>query len=167
MIRSTCLVKLAVIAILATPAPSAAAVAPSMRDVLAATYAVRDLSAVDLAPDGRTVVWEETFHDPNRLLGSTRSSALYAQPLEGGARMRITAGNGGTTYDEETPLWSPNGREIAFLSDAHSKGQLQIYVAAADGVHIRQLGNLRGDVQRLSWSPSGRTLAFLYIAAAH
>jgi dipeptidyl aminopeptidase/acylaminoacyl peptidase len=167
MIRSTCVVKLAAIAILANAAPCAAAAAPSMRDVLAATYAVRDLGAVDLAPNGRAVVWEETFHDSNRLLGSTRSSALYAQPLEGGARMRITAGIGSTAYDEETPVWSPDGREIAFLSDARSKGQLQVFVAASDGTHIRQLGTLRGDAQRLSWSPSGRTLAFLYIAAAH
>jgi dipeptidyl aminopeptidase/acylaminoacyl peptidase len=137
-----------------------------MREVLEATYAVRDLSGVELAPDGRAVVWQETFHDPHELLGPARYGALYAQALAGSDRMHITAGSAGAAYDEENPVWSPDGRAIAFLSDARSKGQLQIFVAAADGTHIRQLGSLHGDVQRLTWSPSGSTLAFLYISGA-
>jgi dipeptidyl aminopeptidase/acylaminoacyl peptidase len=166
MIRSIRAVALAAIAVLTTFVAAAASTPPTMREVLAATYGVRDLSAVALAPNGRAVAWEETSHDPHRL-GSARSSALYVQPLARGARVRITAGDGRAMHDEETPVWSPDGREIAFLSDARSKGQLQIFVAAPNGTRVRQLGSLRGDVARLTWSPNGATLAFLYIAAAH
>ena len=149
-------------AALALAAPAGAA--PSMRDVLAASYAVRDLGAVDLAPSGRAVAWEETTHDLRRAT-VRRRSALYLQGL-GGARVRLTAGASGAMADEEDPVWSPDGRRVAFLSDARSPGQMQVFVAAADGSRVRQVGMLRGDAARLAWSPDGATLALLYIAAA-
>ena len=81
--------------------------------------------------------------------------------------MRLTAGSAGGYYDEENPAWSPDGSKIAFLSDARSQGQLQLYVADADRRNVRELAHFTGDVQRLTWSPSGNALAVLYIANAH
>jgi dipeptidyl aminopeptidase/acylaminoacyl peptidase len=159
----TCSVSLAAI----SGAALASASPPSMRDVLRSAYAVRDLSAVDVSPRGDAVGWQESFHDPRRLLDSPRLDSVYLRRLAGGARVRLTAGSSDSYCDEENPVWSPDGRRIAFLSDARSKGQLQIFIAAADGSHVRQLGRLSGDVQRLTWSPAGNALAVLYIAAAH
>ncbi len=138
-----------------------------MRDVLTALYGVHDLGAVDLSPTGAAVVWQESFHTTRHLLDSPRISALYLQRLAGGAPVRITAGTPAAFYDEEDPDWSPGGSAIAFLSDARSRGQLQLFVAGADGRHVRQIGSLNGNVARLTWSPDGRTVALLYIAAAH
>jgi dipeptidyl aminopeptidase/acylaminoacyl peptidase len=140
---------------------------PSMRQVLIATYRLRDLGAVDLAPDGSAVAWGETFRDPRRLLESPRYMSIYARRLGGGPVVRFSAGSGNAYYDEENPVWSPDARRVAFLSDARSTGQLEIFLAGADGRNVRQVGRLRGDVARLTWSPDGRTLAFLYIAEAH
>ena len=94
-------------------------------------------------------------------------NALYVQRLPGGAAVRITAGTPAAYYDEEDPVWSPDGSAIAFLSDARSKGSPQLYVAGAGGAHVRQIGELKGNVAHLTWSPDGRTLTVLYIAAAH
>jgi dipeptidyl aminopeptidase/acylaminoacyl peptidase len=141
--------------------------APSMREVLTSTYAVRELSGVDLARDGHTVAWEESFHDPARLLTSMPSSSVYLARLTGGASVRVTAGARSGYYEEENPVWSPDGGRIAFLSDARSKGQLQVFVARADGSGVRQVGHVSGNVQRLTWAPGGATLAFLYIPGAH
>jgi dipeptidyl aminopeptidase/acylaminoacyl peptidase len=140
---------------------------PTMRDVLTALYGVHDLGAVGLSPNGEAVVWQESFYDAHHLLDSPRSYALYLQRLTAGAPVRITAGAPGAFSDEEDPVWSPDGSAIAFLSDARSKGSLQLFVAGADGRHVRQIGRLNGNVARLTWSPDGRTVAFLYIAAAH
>jgi dipeptidyl aminopeptidase/acylaminoacyl peptidase len=140
---------------------------PTMRDVLTALYGVHDLGAVGLSPNGEAVVWQESFYDARRLLDSPRCYALYLQRLTAGAPVRITAGAPGAFSDEEDPVWSPDGSAIAFLSDARSKGSLQLFVAGADGKHVRQIGRLNGNVARLTWSPDGRTVAFLYIAAAH
>ncbi|MGC1382074.1 MAG: S9 family peptidase [Candidatus Baltobacteraceae bacterium] len=146
---------------------AASAARPSMRDVLAATYAVRDLSAVDLSPGGDAVAWAEAFHDRSDLLGSPVSYALYIKRLAGGARLRLTAGRMTAYYDEENPVWSPDGRHVAFLSDARSKGQLRLFVANAGGSRVRQLAAFKGNVQRLTWAPNGERLAVLYIADAH
>ncbi|MGA8797384.1 MAG: hypothetical protein WB526_10035, partial [Candidatus Cybelea sp.] len=148
----------------AGPALSAA---PTMREVLTALYAVHDLGAVDLSPTGAAVVWQESFHSAQHLLDSPRMNALYLQRLAGGAPVRITAGATDAYYDEEDPVWSPNGSAIAFLSDARSKGRPQLCVADADAAHVRQIGKLNGNVARLTWSPDGKTLAVLYIASAH
>jgi dipeptidyl aminopeptidase/acylaminoacyl peptidase len=139
---------------------------PSMQQVLAASFAVHDLSAVDLSSNGRAVAWEESFSDPQRLLSSPRRHALYLRSLNGTATIRLTAGKPGTYYDEENPVWSPDGSRIAFLSDARSKQQLQLFIADATGSNVRQVGTLHGDVQRLTWSPDGTMLAFLYIPNA-
>jgi dipeptidyl aminopeptidase/acylaminoacyl peptidase len=153
-------------AVLAAGASPVLAAPPSMQQVLAASYAVRDLSGVDLSPDGRAVAWEESFNDPQRLLSSPRRHALYVRDLGGRATIRLTAGNPSAYYDEENPVWSPDGSRLAFLSDARSKGQLQLFIADARGTSVRQVGTMRGDVARLTWSPNGRMLAFLYIPNA-
>jgi dipeptidyl aminopeptidase/acylaminoacyl peptidase len=154
------------VAIALATAGAASAAPPTMRDVLRASYGVNDLSAVDLSPNGQAVVWQEIFHDVAHL-DSPRSYALYLRRLGGGARVRITAGTSAAYYDEEDPVWSPDGGEIAFFSDARSKGRQQIFVTRADGMHPRQVGTLSGNVQRLTWSPDGKSLAFLYIGGAH
>ena len=141
--------------------------APTMRDVLAATFRLRDLGEVDLSSDGTSVAWQETYHDSQQLLHSPRFRATYARALRGRRAIRLTAGNGSGNYDEENPAWSPDGRMVAFLSDARSPKQLQLFIADRDGSHVRQVGKLAGDVQHLSWSPNGNALAFLYIPAAH
>ncbi len=138
-----------------------------MRAVLQAAYAVRDLKNVDLAPDGSLVVWQEDVHDPTRRLSSRVQSVLYIAPTGGSKLIRLTAGSARARYDEENPVFSPDGTRIAFLSDARSKGQLQIFVADRNARHVRQIGRLAGNVQRLQWSPNGKLISFLYIADAH
>src|SRR3546814_3588661 len=56
--------------------------------------------ALDVAPDGRTIVFD--------LLGD-----LYALPIGGGRATRLTHG---PAYDAQ-PRYSPDGREIVFVSD--------------------------------------------------
>jgi dipeptidyl aminopeptidase/acylaminoacyl peptidase len=155
------------IAAFAVAGVSPASAAPSTRPALIAAYGVRDLSGVSLAPDGNAVAWQEAFYDRRRLMKSPQYSALYLQRLDGSQRVVLSAGQRGAYYDEKNPVWSPDGRRIAFLSDARSKGQLQLFVADSGGKHVRQLGKFSGNVQRLTWAPNGTSLAILYIADAH
>ncbi len=152
--------------LLAAPALGAVA-APSMRDVLVATYRIHDLTGVDLAPDGGALTWTERFRDPRDPLHSMLYSALYVERRDGGDRRRLSAGNLNRFYDEEGAVWSPDGRQIAFLSDARSPDRFQVFVADRDGRNVREVGKLAGDVARLTWSPNGRTLGLLYIPGAH
>jgi TolB protein len=60
---------------------------------------------------------------------------------------------------EESPTWSPDGRQVAFVSDRD--GQKDIYVANADGSRVRRLTNTRVGERALAWSPDGRSIGFL------
>ncbi|MDP9017980.1 MAG: S9 family peptidase [Candidatus Eremiobacteraeota bacterium] len=146
---------------------SPAAAKPSMQDVLRATFAVNALNDVDLSPDGQTVVWSETFRSAQALSDPRPRTALFLQPVALSARSRITAGKPGQYADEEEPVWSPDGKRIAFLSDARKKEQLQLFLADAHGNHVRQISHLNGNIQGLRWSPDGKRIAFLYVASAH
>jgi TolB protein len=61
--------------------------------------------------------------------------------------------------DERDPAWSPDGKQIAFISE-RERGS-QIFVMNADGSDVR---NLTNDPKRFDshpvWSPDGRRIAF-------
>jgi dipeptidyl aminopeptidase/acylaminoacyl peptidase len=166
-VKSTAVATLRALCAAAIVLAGAGAGRPSMQQVLQATYAVRSLGQVALAPNGDTVAWNESFHDPKNLLHSPLYNAVYVKRVGEANATRLTAGKPGGYYDEEDPAWSPDGTQIAFFSDARSKDQQQLFVADSTGAHARQVGKLTGDVQRLTWSPDGKSLAFLYIASAH
>lgn len=76
--------------------------------------------SLDVSPDGRTIVFD--------ILGD-----LYTMPVSGGTATRITSGPG---WDQQ-PRYSPDGKQIAFISDRN--GSKNIWVANADGTHARIL----------------------------
>jgi Tol biopolymer transport system component len=57
-----------------------------------------------------------------------------------------------------SPAWSPDGRQIAFGSDAEA-GQFEIYVMNIDGSAQRRLTNI-GAARDPAWSPDGQRLVF-------
>ncbi|MBV9269720.1 MAG: PD40 domain-containing protein [Candidatus Eremiobacteraeota bacterium] len=127
----------------AQPAP------PSMQSVLQAVFAVHDFSNVVISPHGDALAWQENLH-PGGLSHPKMQTELFIQPIRG-VPVRMTAGDGKAFFDESQPAWSPDGSRIAFLSDASSKGQQQIFVADADGSGAKQLTRLTGAVQNLQW----------------
>ena len=68
-----------------------------------------------------------------------------------------------TTHDanDSMPAWSPDGREIAFVSDRAGRG---IYARAVDGTAERRLVADDATLWSPSWSPDGATVA--YVATA-
>lgn len=56
------------------------------------------------------------------------------------------------------PIWSPDGKRIAFISDR--AGEPDIWVMSADGTEPEQLTKKCGGCSRLRWSPDGKQIAF-------
>ena len=60
--------------------------------------------------------------------------------------------------EDRSPVWSPDGRHIAFVTDRD--GQWEIYVTRADGSGLRNVSHSPGDDDFPTWGPYGRRLAF-------
>jgi dipeptidyl aminopeptidase/acylaminoacyl peptidase len=98
------------------------------------------------------------------LYGATERSHIFVAGRKKGVK-DISAAS--SSRDEESPAWSPNGREIAFLSCAKTgRTGCDVVVTARDGSHRRAV--LRNvEPQRFSsasqpaWAPSGRMIALV------
>jgi dipeptidyl aminopeptidase/acylaminoacyl peptidase len=132
--------------------------------VLDQVFAVRRFRQTAISPDGKRVAWVETLKTAEG--SSNGNAAVYAAALsDPAAKKRITAA-AGAEHQEHDIAWSPDSTELAFLSDAESSGQLQLYVANAGSGSARQLTHLTGYLSEPKWSPDGKTLAFLFIENA-
>jgi Tol biopolymer transport system component len=60
------------------------------------------------------------------------------------------------------PAWSPDGSQLAFVSDRD--GSYQIYVMRADGTGVRRLTEFPQGAEAPAWSPDGYWLAFVAYA---
>jgi Tol biopolymer transport system component len=97
--------------------------------------------SVDVAPDGRTLVFD--------LLGD-----LYLLDSAGGHARRLTSG---MAFDSQ-PVWSPDGAQIAYLSDR--SGAENLWVMSADGSAPRQVTGNDGPDELVSpaWARDGAAL---------
>ena len=55
--------------------------------------------------------------------------------------------------------WSPDGKQIAFVSEAGGKDQFHLYVASTDDGKVRLLWHTDALLGAAVWSPDGKTLA--------
>ncbi len=62
---------------------------------------------------------------------------------------------------KESPVFSPDGNQLAFVWDGGDKDNLDIYVKLIDAEKPLRLTSSPGDDSNPSWSPDGRQIAFL------
>ena len=79
----------------------------------------------------------------------------------------LTTGN----YDETAPVWSPDGSQLAFVSnrseDPDRNQNTDIYVIdARKGATMKQLTNWTGADNNPAWSPDGKRIAYLRSTAS-
>ena len=133
----------------------------SLDDAMKAMFDVRTFQQAEISPDGNRVAWVESLPGPGG--APSVNSAIYVAELTApDAATRVTAGDGKAAYEEHDIAWSPNGKSIAFLSDAATQGQLQLFVANASGGDAKQLTHLKGFFASPGWSPDGKTVALLF-----
>ena len=132
-------------------ADAAAAARPmKIQDLLAAVR----VSDPQVSPDGRSVAFVRTTTDAAT---GKRNADIWVVPADGSSAARLLIGG---DKSENTPRWSPDGRQLAFISTRD--GEPQIYLADADGSNVRQITKLAGGVQPpLVFSPDGASLAFV------
>jgi dipeptidyl aminopeptidase/acylaminoacyl peptidase len=112
----------------------------------------------------------ERFHfklDEAGYLGAQRAH-LYMFEIATGQLTQITSGE----HDESAPSWSPDGRQIAYVTqrgdDANRTGKVWLHLveprAGATERPLAQMDGAYGDTPaglRPQWSPDGRRIAYL------
>jgi len=135
--------------------------ATPLDNVLKTLFAAHTFQQVAVSPDGNSIAWVEDIHSKNGAISG--STVIYAKNLKATAPpRRISAGVADSLHAEGSVVWSPDSQEIAFLSDAAKKGQLQLYVTNAAGRAPRMLTNVKGFLSTPGWSPDGKSIALLF-----
>jgi dipeptidyl aminopeptidase/acylaminoacyl peptidase len=114
---------------------------------------VKRISDPRLSPDGTRVAYVLTEVDQQN---NTRASHVWIIPTAGGEPARLLA----LDTSDDTPRWSPSGRQIAFVSSRDGGSQLWVVEATAGGAP-RKLTSLATEAAGLKWSPDGRWLLFV------
>jgi TolB protein len=88
--------------------------------------------------------------------GDFPNISIQAMNGDGSSRRVVTPNVGGLNYD---PVWSPDGKRIAFVGAIHGQGA-HVYLMNADGTDRRRLTTLSLAEERPAWSPDGKQIAF-------
>ncbi len=109
-----------------------------------------------IAPDGNKVASLTGSHDPNAATNFPRCNfEIHTMNIHGGSQQRINSNHS----MEGMPRWSPDGSQIASMSD-HA-GYQAIWVMSADGTNVRQFTNQTDQFgECLEWSPDGKQIAY-------
>jgi dipeptidyl aminopeptidase/acylaminoacyl peptidase len=118
-------------------------------------YSVRGFDEVEISPDGSQVAWVQR-------LSSGGSGIFVSATAPAATPRRISAGSDDQPREEGHFAWSRDSKHLAFLSDAASAGQLQLYISDLDAAPARKLTNLQGFLDTPQWSPDGKTVAVLF-----
>lgn len=115
-----------------------------------------------ISPDGKTVAW--SFHSSEGYelhLSQTNSS----DPAKGTV---IKPAGGTSSCGSDSPVWSPDGKTLAYASTCTSEqnSQPQIFLWSKKTGESQQLTHVTGTIDDIAWSPDGKSIAFLFVENA-
>lgn len=110
-------------------------------------------SRVAISPNGRHIAYNVAKASK---AGEHPEQAIWFS-RDGGTPVQFTGG----TANDGPPIWSPDGKKIAFVSDRKERGKSRLYTLSIDGGEALPLGDIEGELSGVSWSPDGKQLAVL------
>jgi dipeptidyl aminopeptidase/acylaminoacyl peptidase len=112
------------------------------------TGQISDAAEINASADGRSVVFSGTLMD--KLEGVPLTRICMTSLVDGGTRVLSFGPN-----TDRLPRFSPDGRQIAFLSDRHEPGDFQLHLLDPVTGAARAACRVDGWVEYLHWSPDG------------
>ena len=117
-------------------------------------FKIKLASDPQISPDGKTVAFVLTTPD---LDGDKYTTHIWLVPSDGSAPARqFTFGDG----KDRSPRWSPDGKQIAFVSDRDKERKDQLYVISIRGGEATRLTDDANRPSAPAWSPDGTMIAY-------
>ncbi len=114
-------------------------------------YQMESVSNPQISPDGSEIVFSRGFVD---LMKDQNASNVWVVDAKGERLRQLTDG----PWRDSAPVWSPDGKRIAFLSDRSGSTQLHVmWVATRETLQLTHVERAPGSVK---WSPDGKLLLF-------
>ncbi|MCZ6941662.1 S9 family peptidase [Bacillus mycoides] len=112
------------------------------------------LSGANISDDGKGVAFVKKTANWK---DNTYRNHVWVYEKDKGQSYPLTNGD----IDSTCSLWSPNSRDIAYLSPV-GNGKNQIFVKSLDGYGVVQITDEKEGVSNFKWEPTGK--AFYYVA---
>ena len=119
--------------------------------------AIRDVSAVDLSPDGKWAAYTVTRNDVGK---DKVLSQVWMVSTDDKTALPLTGG----TYSASDAKWSPDGTQLAFLAardDLDEDATSQVWTLDMRGGEARAYTDVTQGVDDFEWAPDGRRMALL------
>jgi dipeptidyl aminopeptidase/acylaminoacyl peptidase len=116
-----------------------------------AAISARSIGDLQLSPDGGRLA----FVVAEAPKGEHRSRHIWIYDKASNAARQFTS----SPKSETHPRWSPDGKQLAFLSNRGE--EQQIYAMRSDGGEAAALTKGKRSVSQFEWSPDGKQIAFV------
>jgi dipeptidyl aminopeptidase/acylaminoacyl peptidase len=117
-----------------------------------ASLNLRSISDLQFSPDGARLAFVIT--EPAK--GADRARHIWLYDRQAGTVRQFTY----SQKSELSPRWSPDGKQLAFLSNREDEQQ-QVYLMRADGGEGLAITKGKRSVKSFEWSPDGKQIAYL------
>jgi dipeptidyl aminopeptidase/acylaminoacyl peptidase len=112
---------------------------------------LRTISDLQFSPDGSRLAF--VVSEPPK--GEHRARHIWLYDKQSGGIRQFTY----SAKTESSPRWSPDGKQLAFLSNRDD--EQQVYLMRADGGEASAITKGKRSVQSFAWSPDGKQISFL------
>ncbi len=117
-----------------------------------------------ISPDGTTVAWSL------RTRGGYQIHLTDVANPDPAKEKTVTTATMSQGCGSSSPVWSPNGEWLAFVSTCtageQNSGQDQVFIWSKKTGQSKQLTHVTGGIESVAWSPDGKTIAFLFVENA-
>lgn len=106
------------------------------------------VSGPQISPCGEEIIYTRSWVD---MVNDSRQSELYIMDSDGSRNRYFTDGS--------SPVWSPDGSRVAYLSQGEPRGR-QIFIKYRDLEGATQITRVEKTPSNITWSPCGEYIAF-------